>query len=382
MRVSRSVAGLVVGCLATLLSVATSAAAAPSHGGLPEPATASQAPSAPARWWRGQVHIHTNWTAVDDAVSWYRYHQYNFVSITDLNEVTSVSGIKSLFDAPGKFLVIPGVELSVASGGKFFDTLGLGGDSNRMLDAWRKQSTRHAVGSLNRQARSINEAGGLAVAAHPNFAWSWNDKHLLKTDPATVRHFELRNAEHGMNDLGGGGRPSTEEMWDNVLSTGRPLYALATDDSHHFDDFGTDDFFAGGIPYVQAKALPGRTSIFVRARELTPEAILSAISSGDMYAAYHPTNLPIEFDSYTADQNGIRLKLPAVANDKGNTQPGVNLTRYRTHFIGRGGRVLKVDESRRPSYRFTGTERYVRVRVQDSDGGLAWTQPVFVGSGR
>jgi hypothetical protein len=39
---------------------------------------------------------------------------------------------------------------------------------------------------------------------------------------------------------------------------------------------------------------------------------------------------------------------------------------------------LKVDESRSPSYRFKGNELYVRARVQDSDGGVAWTQPVFV----
>jgi hypothetical protein len=253
-----------------------------------------------------------------------------------------------------------------------------------MLDAWRVEMPgfndappEAAANILDRQARNISDADGLPVAAHPNFNWSYTHSDLLRTDSRMVRHFELRNAEHGMNDLGGGGRPSTEEMWDAVLSTGRVLYVLATDDSHHFDDFGTQDFFADGKRHVQAKALPGRTSIYVRAPELTTKAILSAIDRGDFYSVAHFTNLPIEFVSYNVDENGIQLKLPEVSKDKGNTRPGENTTRYRTYFIGKDGRVLKLDESYSPSYRFRGDELYVRVRVEDSDGGVAWTQPVF-----
>jgi hypothetical protein len=36
-----------------------------------------------------------------------------------------------------------------------------------------------------------------------------------------------------------------------------------------------------------------------------------------------------------------------------------------------------VDESLNPSYLFTGTELYVRAKIVNSDGHIAWTQPVF-----
>jgi len=50
---------------------------------------------------------------------------------------------------------------------------------------------------------------------------------------------------------------------------------------------------------------------------------------------------------------------------------------YRTEFIGKDGNLLKKDESLSPAYEFTGTELYVRTRITNSDGQVAWTQPVF-----
>lgn len=66
-----------------------------------------------AKWWRGQVHIHTNLTEPANAVSWYKYHGYNFAIISDLNYATPVEGLNSVYGAPGRFLVIPGIELNI-----------------------------------------------------------------------------------------------------------------------------------------------------------------------------------------------------------------------------------------------------------------------------
>src|SRR6267154_6349964 len=75
--------------------------------------------SSPATWYKGIVHAHANWgagqlptTSPDVVVRWYREHNYNFVSVTDLNYYTPPDGLKALFDAPGRFLVVPGSELS------------------------------------------------------------------------------------------------------------------------------------------------------------------------------------------------------------------------------------------------------------------------------
>jgi hypothetical protein len=65
-----------------------------------------------AVWYKGVVHAHANWgvpqlptTAPDVVVRWYREHNYNFVSVSDLNYYTPPEGLKALFDAPGRFLV-------------------------------------------------------------------------------------------------------------------------------------------------------------------------------------------------------------------------------------------------------------------------------------
>jgi len=169
-----------------------------------------------------------------------------------------------------------------------------------------------------------------------------------------------------MNNLGGGGRPSTEEIWDEVLSSGRVLYATAVDDSHHFYDFTVSR--TAGAPLSN----PGKAWIMVRARELSVKALLSAMNAGEFYAT-----TGVVLQSYEASATAVRIQLSDRPQDLGWSVPGANPQLYRTQFIGKGGKVLKVDESLTPSYEITGTELYVRARITSSDGQLAWTQPVF-----
>src|SRR5690242_14779508 len=96
---------------------------------------AAEAVSAIA-WYKGVVHAHANWgapqlptTSPDVVVRWYREHNYNFVAVTDLNYYTPPEGLKALFDAPGRFLVVPGIEPSkdpIQPGNKIVDTIGIG----------------------------------------------------------------------------------------------------------------------------------------------------------------------------------------------------------------------------------------------------------------
>ena len=340
------------------------------------------------KWWRGQVHVHTNWTDAGDAVKWYKRAGYNFAIITDLNYATNVAGLQQFYDAPGRFCVIGGIELNKevpTFGDKIYDMEGYGGtpgDIKEFKDPLTNYinlpADESAAAAYNRQAKMIRDVGGIPAIAHPNLNWSATAGDILKTDPNLIRHFEVSTAEPGMNDLGGGGHPSTEEMWDQVLSSGRALYGLAADDAHHFYDFAPQNFFHEAAPATVYPALPGRTSIYVYAKELTPEAIIAAIDRGDFYAVKHHLTFPIQFEDYRVDKNGIQIVLPKIDKDVGWSLPGHNNAAYRTFFIGKDGKVLKVDESLTPAYEFKGDELYVRARVECSDGAVAWTQPVFV----
>jgi hypothetical protein len=54
-------------------------------------------------------------------------------------------------------------------------------------------------------------------------------------------------------------------------------------------------------------------------------------------------------------------------------------SKYRVQFIGRNGDVLSEAISSPAVYEFTGNELYVRAKILESNGRLAWTQPVWKG---
>jgi hypothetical protein len=53
-------------------------------------------------------------------------------------------------------------------------------------------------------------------------------------------------------------------------------------------------------------------------------------------------------------------------------------SKYRIQFIGRDGRVLTEVPDASATYAFTGSEGYVRAKVIESNGRLAWVQPVVM----
>lgn len=310
-----------------------------------------------------------------------------------MNYFTPVEGLNDVLASPtsGKeFQIYPGMEFSQEPGrlpvdepgGKIVDTQCQGGNPGEM---WKPKPGRDlAVDAdkpvykiLNKHARECRDHGGIPFAAHPNLTWAFDHEDLLKTDPELMRHLEIYNPEPGMNFYGGGGRPSGFEIWDKVLSQGRVMYGIASDDSHHFDQMSLEVHWANAKPHIQAKANPGQTAIYVDLEELTYEGVQQALENGEFYTTYNRTGYPMKLNSYTVTDDAIQLKLPKVDKDIGWSKPGSNNVTYTTKFIGQGGEILKTSENRSPRYEFTGDELYVRTRVEGSDGGILWTQPVF-----
>lgn len=311
--------------------------------------------AAQARWYRGNTHTHTinsdGDSAPDAVVRWYKEHGYHFVVITDhtyreRGAFTPVEGLNALFALPGRFLVLSGVEVTDRLDGAPLHVNGLGVRE----EVWA-QGGASVAEILSRNAVAIRAAGGLPQINHPNYLWALSAADLSGAHEAPL--FELWNGHPGAHNAGGGGWASTEEMWDAVLSSGRVLYGVASDDAHHFQ--------AACAPEL---VCPGRGWIVVRASELSREALLEAMGRGDFYSS-----TGVALKSYAADAAGIRMELP-----EGDPR---NPTRYRTFFLGKNGAVLKQDDSLQPSYSFTGSELYVRARVEASNGARAWTQPVF-----
>ncbi|MBT5467221.1 MAG: hypothetical protein HOK42_12410, partial [Candidatus Marinimicrobia bacterium] len=91
-------------------------------------------------------------------------------------------------------------------------------------------------------------------------------------------------------------------------------------------------------------------------------AIAEALERGDFYSS---TGLRFE-------RLEISPKLVLIESElKGQT-------RHRVSFIGRGGKTLYQTDKNPAVYEIKGNELYVRAKVVDSNGQVAWTQPVFV----
>jgi hypothetical protein len=148
--------------------------------------------------------------------------------------------------------------------------------------------------------------------------------------------------------------PSTEALWDSLLSRGRLLFAMGTDDSHYFTN-----------PWDRAAPRPGQAWVMVRADTLTPGAIVRALSRGEFYATNGVT------------LSDLRVTGGRLTIEVGRSRP-TDDTRYHIEFIGRGGRVLAAVHGMTARYDLRGDEGYVRVRVTDSHGWHAWTQPVWL----
>jgi hypothetical protein len=136
-----------------------------------------------------------------------------------------------------------------------------------------------------------------------------------------------------------------------VLTSGTVVYGIAVDDAHVFKK-----------PGDQTVSGPGRGWVVVRAAELAPRAIVDALERGDFYAS-----TGVVLDALDVTSTSMTIKVKPIASSK-----------YRIQFIGRDGRVLSEVPDTSATYAFTGGEGYVRARVIESNGRLAWVQPVML----
>jgi hypothetical protein len=283
----------------------------------------------------------------DDVVRWYREHGYHFVTLTDHNYLTSVDGLNALHGADDKFLVIRGEEVSEPVAGKPVHINGLD-----LATLVKPSGARTIPEAMQRTVDAIRAARGVPSNNHPNFGWAITADELGQVQ--RTRLFEVFNSHPTVNNLGGGGVPGLEEMWDRVLSSGKLLYGIAVDDAHYFKR-----------PEDQAAPRPGYGWVHVRAARLEPRAIVEALERGDFYAS-----TGVEMQSIEATAKSLTLAI--------KQQPASS--KYRIQFIGKNGRVLSEATSSPATYRFTGDESYVRATVIESNGKKAWIQPVPVGA--
>ncbi len=304
------------------------------------------------KWFKGNTHTHTlnsdGDSAPGEVAHWYRDHEYDFLVLSDHNYYTQIDLLQREFDREvyvrGKrpFLLIPGEEVTDR-----FDEVQVhinAVDSNRVVGPRRGGSVRE---TLQRNVDAIHAAGGIPHVNHPNFRWSLSADDLAGIKG--LKHFEIFNGHPGVHNFGGGGYPSLEEMWDDLLSRGQRIFGVAVDDAHNFQTWGPRE------------SNPGKGWIMVRAAELTRSAIRTAFEAGNYYCSTGVTLADLAHEDST-----LRVEVEKEGD-----------TKFTTFYIGQGGRVLARVKELSSSYTLRAGDKYVRARVVSSRGEYAWTQPLF-----
>ena len=257
----------------------------------------------------------------------YRKAGYDFIAVTDHWQMS-----ENVPSKDGSMLELSGVEYDTGDmvHTKVFHILGIG------MNRPAFETKDHNI-PPQKIIDSIREAGGIAILAHPT--WSiMNPDDISKCKG--IAGAEIYNTVSNV-DYFNGRRSDASHYFDIWADNGCLVRPFASDDCHMYEGEQTQNF------------------IMVKAKELTREAILSAIEKGDFYASQGPEFVAIRRsgDTIAVECRGAEkiLFLSNCVWDSQRVQEGKNgFARYT----------------------FSGVDKYVRVELISEDGKMAWSAPI------
>jgi hypothetical protein len=184
-------------------------------------------------------------------------------------------------------------------------------------------------------ARAV-AAGAFVAIAHPQ----WSGLTMEDARSLTAAH-AVETYNHGC--AMGCDRPDGFHTLDLLLSEGRRLTLIATDDAH----FTEPDHFGGWV--------------MVRAEENSPEALLAALKAGHFYSSQGPEIRGIEIDG-----NRVHVRSGAAASV---IVQGQGTAAVAVHGHAMTDTTVTIDR--------LDTSPWMRVTVIDRAGRRAWSNPVW-----
>lgn len=297
-------------------------------------------------WFKGNTHAHTTESDGDSSpeyvAQWYKDHGYNFLILSDHNVLTDPGALAHLVG--DGYLLIPGEEVTSSFEGRSVHVNGLNLEE---LVAPRQDST--LVKTIQGNVDAIREVAGVPHINHPNFGWSLGPLDLAQVE--NYRLLEIFNGHPSVHNHGGGGDPGMEEVWDILLTLGMRVFGIAVDDAHHFQG-----------EFSPTRVNPGRGWVVVEAAELSAAFLMEGLEEGRFYAS-----TGVDLENVVVGRTHLEVRIRPKGDFK-----------YTTTFIGTGGRVLGESHGPVATFHLTEPELYVRARVEDSGGAVAWVQPAFV----
>lgn len=297
--------------------------------------------SAPGTFYRGNLHTHSTLSdgCLDpqEVCRRYRAEGYDFISLTDhfIGEYGYPVADTRAWHSDA-FTTIPGAELhsGAMENGELWHILAVGlpfDFAPPNAPGFKPVAGQETGPELAKRAR---DAGAFVAIAHPH----WSGLTLADARSITAAHsVEIYN--HGCAvgcDREGGGH-----VLDLLLSEGRNLTLIATDDAH----FTEPDHFGGWV--------------MVKAQANEPALLLEALKKGAFYSSQGP-----EIRAVSVTDDTVTVETTAVSSIilQGHGQAA---TAVHGHSMTRG--TVPLDR-----FRASG---WLRITVVDAAGKRAWTNP-------
>ncbi len=299
--------------------------------------------TAPGRFWRGNLHTHSTRSdgVLDPAEVCRRYRAegYDFIALTD--HFIGIYGYPIVDTVPMRadgFTSILGAELHSGpmSNGEIWHILAVGLPPD-FAPSHSPDFYVHPGQETGAElaARAV-AAGAFVAVAHPQ----WSGLTLADARGIAAAHaVEVYNHGCAM----GCDRPDGFAIADLLLTEGRRLSLIATDDAH----FSEPDHFGGWV--------------MVKAVENTPDALLTALKAGDFYSSQGP-----ELRNVQVLEDRVIVESSAVSS--------VIVQGAGTGARGTHGHSMTCTEV--PLTRLNNSP-WLRVSVIDAAGRRAWSNPVW-----
>ncbi len=299
--------------------------------------------SSSGRFWRGNLHTHSTRSdgrlPPEEVCRRYRAEGYDFIALTD--------HFIGLYDYPivdtkpmrgDGFTTILGAELhsGAMENGELWHILAVG-----LPEDFAPANAPHFMTVEGQEtgpeiAQRAVDAGAFVAIAHPE----WSGLTMADARSITAAHaVEVYNHScHVEAD-----RPHGFATLDLLLTEGRALNLIATDDAH----FTHRDAFGGWV--------------MVKAEANEPEALLAALKAGAMYASTGP-----EIRDITLEGKHLTVECSAAS---------------AVMILGEGSaaQVLNGASMTRAEMKLTRTvdSPWLRVVVVDAAGRRAWSNPIW-----
>ena len=300
--------------------------------------------TAPGQFYRGNLHTHSNLSdgCLEPAEVCRRYKAegYDFIALTDHFIGTYGYPIADTlpFRADG-FTTILGAEIhsGAMANGELWHILAIGLPADFTppnAPGFHPIAGQESGPEIAARAR---DAGAFVAIAHPQ----WSGLTLEDARSIEAAHaVEIYNHGCAM----GCDRPDGFHTADLLLSEGRALSLIATDDAH----FTEPDHFGG---WVQVKAEAN-----------DPDLLLDALKRGDFYSSQGPEirSVQIENGHVVVDSSSAAAVIVQGHGSAATATHGASMTRSSV-----------------PMTRF-GRSPWIRVTVMDAAGKRAWTNPIWL----